>query len=235
MTRNLFGCPRWWIAVIEEKIQAEAVAEERRRIAREFHDSLEQDLSGLALRIDSAAAGTSDPEARRLMERQREIIARLRDETRQYVWDLRDPARLRGGLADRVAALLAELRDEHGTPIAFEAEAALPALDPEAIHHLLQMLREAVNNAARHAHAGRIAIALRATEGGVVATVTDDGVGFEPADDGPTAGHFGLHGLRERARRIGADVALDSRSGAGTSVTIRVPARPVEKRPAARG
>ena len=223
------------LAVIEEKIQAEAVAEERRRIAREFHDSLEQDLSGLALRIDSAAAGTADPEARRLMERQREIIARLRDETRQYVWDLRDPARLRGGLTDRVEALVAELRDVHGTPIMLEATAPLPPLDPEAIHHLLQMLREAVNNAARHAHAGRITVALRAAGGGVVATVTDDGVGFESADEHPAAGHFGLRGLTERARRIGAEVSLDSRSGAGTTVTIRVPARPGEKRPDSRG
>lgn len=212
------------LAVIEEKIHAEAVAEERRRIAREFHDSLEQDLSGLALRIDSAAGSTADPEARRVMERQREIIARLRDETRQYVWDLRDPARLRGSLADRVESLLGELRDVHATPIALEPTGPLPALPPETIHHLLQMLREAVSNAARHSQARRISVKLREESGGMVASVTDDGIGFDAVAGSPPAGHFGLRGLTERARRIGASAAIESRPGAGTTVTIRLPA-----------
>jgi signal transduction histidine kinase len=211
------------LAVIEQKIQAEAVAEERRRIAREFHDSLEQDLSGLALRIDSAAGSMADPEARGLMERQREIVARLRDETRQYVWDLRDPTRLRGSLADRVEALLGELRDTHATPIAVEGTAPLPALPPETIHHLLQMLREAVSNAVRHARAERIIVKLCEERGALVASVTDDGIGFESDCDGP-AGHFGLRGLTERALRIGATVSVESRPGAGTNVTIRLPA-----------
>lgn len=211
------------MGVIEEKIQAEAVAEERRRIAREFHDSLEQDLSGLALRLDSASGSVADAEARRVMERQREIVARLRDETREYVWNLRDPARLRGSLADRVASLLGELRELHAAPISLEATGPLPALPPETIHHLLQMLREAVSNAARHAQASRIDVTLRGEDGGVVASVGDDGIGFEPAGGGP-AGHFGLRGLAERARRIGATVAVESKPGAGTTVTIRVPA-----------
>jgi len=215
------------LAVIEEKIQAEAVAEERRRIAREFHDSLEQDLSGLALRLDSAAGSMADPEARHMMERQREIIARLRDETKQYVWNLRDPARLQGGLADRVQALLGELRDVHATPISFEPSGPLPAVTPETAHHLLQMLREAVSNAARHAQADRISVDLHAEDGGVVARVTDDGIGFEPDGREPAAGHFGIRGLHERARRIGAVATIESRVNAGTTVTIRLP--PVEK------
>ena len=214
------------LAVIEEKIQVEAVAEERRRIAREFHDSLEQDLSGLALRIDSAAGSMADPEARRVMERQREIIARLRDETRQYVWDLRDPSRLQGSLAGRVEALLGELRDVHGAPILLETTGSLPALPPESIHHFLQMLRESVSNAARHAQAGRIMVALREDKGVVIASVADDGIGFDAATGSPAAGHFGLRGLSERARRIGATVAVESRPGAGTTVTIRLPAPP---------
>ena len=209
--------------MIEQKIQAEAVAEERRRIAREFHDSLEQDLAGLALRLDSAAGSMTDPEARRVMERHREIVARLRDETRHYIWDLRDPARLQGSLADRVQALLGELRDVHAAPIAFEAGGSLPSLPPETIHHLLQMLREAVSNAARHARAGRIGVSLREEDGGLFASVADNGIGFDPAGGGP-AGHFGLRGLVERARRIRATATVESRPGAGTTVIIRIPA-----------
>jgi signal transduction histidine kinase len=212
------------LAMIEQKIQAEAVAEERRRIAREFHDSLEQDLAGLALRIDSAAGSVADPDARRTMERQREILARLQDETRQYVWDLREPARLQGGIADRATVMLAELRDLTDATIELTVSGPLPPLPAETTHHLLRMLREAINNAAHHAAATRITVGLTANDQGIVATVSDDGSGFDPrAADQPLAGHFGLSGLTERATRIGGRVTIDSRPGHGTAVTIRVP------------
>jgi signal transduction histidine kinase len=214
------------LALIEEKIQSEAIAEERRRIAREFHDSLEQDLAGLALRIDSAAGSTADTEVRSMMERQRQILARLQDETRQYVWDLREPARLRGSLADRAEVMLADLRELTSTPIELSSTGPLPEFPPETTHHLLRILRESVNNAAHHAHAGRITVTLGAEAGSFTATVTDDGDGFDMANDGGPAGHFGLRGLAERARRIGADVAVQSRPDAGTTVTMRLPVPP---------
>jgi signal transduction histidine kinase len=212
------------LAVIERQIQSEAVAEERQRIAREFHDSLEQDLAGLALRIDSAAGSVADPAARRTMERQREILARLQEETRQYVWDLREPARLQGGLADRAHVMVAELRDLIDTPLELNLSGSLPALPTETSHHLLQMLREAINNAAHHAAPTKITVGLAADERGLVATVADDGAGFETTDDAPhPAGHFGLRGLTERAARIGGRVTIASRPDHGTTVTIHVP------------
>ena len=215
------------LAVIEEKIQSEAVAEERRRIAREFHDSLEQDLAGLALRIDSAAGNVADPEVRSVMERQREILARLQDETRQYVWDLREPARLQGSLADRTEVMLSDLRELTATPIELSTKGPLPELPPETIHHLLRMLREAVNNAAHHSGSTRIAVALEADRGSLVATVSDDGKGFDAASaDKAFSGHFGLRGLSERARRIDARVTVDSRPGDGTTVVIRLTVPP---------
>ena len=218
---------RGQLAVIEEKIQSEAVGEERRRIAREFHDSLEQDLAGLALRIDSAAGSVTDPEVRGVMERQREILARLQDETRQYVWDLREPARLQGCLADRAEVMLNDLRELTASPIEFSTKGPLPELLPETTHHLLRMLREAVNNAIHHADATRITVALEADRGRLVATISDDGKGFDAgsADKG-FSGHFGLRGLSERARRIDARVTVDSRPGGGTTVVIRLTVPP---------
>jgi signal transduction histidine kinase len=215
------------LAVIEEKIQSEAVAEERRRIAREFHDSLEQDLAGLALRIDSAAGSIADSDARGVMERQREILARLQDETRQYVWDLREPARLQGSLADRADVMLNDLRELTAASIELSSASPLPELPPETTHHLLRMLREAVNNAIHHADATRIAVALEADRGSLVATVTDDGKGFDAGSaDKAFPGHFGLRGLSERARRIDAEVTVDSRPGGGTTVAIRLTVPP---------
>ena len=219
------------LAVIEQKIQSEAVAEERRRIAREFHDSLEQDLAGLALRIDSAAGSIADSDARSVMERQREILARLQDETRQYVWDLREPAHLQGSLADRTEVILNDLRELTAASIELSCASPLPELPPETTHHLLRMLREAVNNAVHHADATRIAVALEADRGSLVATVTDDGKGFDAGSaDKASSGHFGLRGLSERARRIDAEVTVDSRPGDGTTVVIRLIAPPTTEK-----
>jgi len=218
---------RQQLGVIEQKIQSEAVAEERRRIAREFHDSLEQDLAGLALRIDSAAGSIRDSDARSVMERQREILARLQDETRQYVWDLREPARLQGSLDDRTEVMLSDLRELTAAPIELSTKGRLPEFPPETTHHLLRMLREAVNNAAHHSGATRIAVALEADRGSLVATVTDDGRGFDAGSaDKAFSGHFGIRGLSERARRIEAEVTVDSRPGGGTTVIIRLTVPP---------
>ena len=101
---------------------------------------------------------------------------------------------------------------------------SLPLLPPETTYQLLRMLREAVNNAAHHANATSITVGLAADGQGVVATVTDDGAGFEPAADGVApVGHFGLRGLTERAARIAADVQIASQPGQGTVVTIHLP------------
>jgi signal transduction histidine kinase len=218
------------LGMIEHKIHSEAVAEERLRIAREFHDSLEQDLAGLALRIDSAAGSIRDSDARSVMEQQREILARLQDETRQYVWDLRAPARLQGSLADRTDVMLNDLRELTTAPITLSTKGPLPELPPETTHHLLRMLREAVNNAAHHSGATRITVALEAGDGSLVATVTDDGRGFDAGSaDKAFSGHFGLRGLSERARRIDGRVTVDSRPGGGTTVVIRLTVPPTAK------
>jgi signal transduction histidine kinase len=146
------------------------------------------------------------------MERQREILARLQDETRQYVWDLREPARLQGSLADRADVMLNDLRELTAASIELSSASPLPELPPETTHHLLRMLREAVNNAIHHADATRIAVALEADRGSLVATVTDDGKGFDAGSaDKAFPGHFGLRGLSERARRIDAEVTVDRR------------------------
>jgi signal transduction histidine kinase len=89
------------------------------------------------------------------------------------------------------------------------------------------MLREAVNNAIHHADATRIAVALEADRGSLVATVTDDGKGFDAGSaDKASSGHFGLRGLSERARRIDARVTVDTRPGGGTTVVIRLTVPP---------
>jgi signal transduction histidine kinase len=84
-------------------------------------------------------------------------------------------------------------------------------------------VREAVNNAIRHGEPTRIDVRLMASAAGLDISVVDDGRGFDVAGRQAVVGHFGLRGMRERARRIGAAVEIESRLGEGTRVSVRVP------------
>jgi signal transduction histidine kinase len=91
-------------------------------------------------------------------------------------------------------------------------------------HHLLRMGQEAIANAVRHAQASRIEVRVRYDEREVVLEVKDDGRGFDPSEALATAaGHFGLLGLRERANKLQGRLRIESKSGAGTLISVTVP------------
>ena len=100
-------------------------------------------------------------------------------------------------------------------------------LDPTTRYELVCVLREALANVERHAAAGRVTVGLRDVDGGVELSVSDDGHGFAPPADPAglqSAGHFGVVGMGERARRVGGVLVLRSRPGQGTTVRVTVPA-----------
>jgi signal transduction histidine kinase len=124
---------------------------------------------------------------------------------------------------------VATLADEFGVSGASEIELDI-SVDPATAERLptghrvqlLQMAREAPSNAVRHAHAGRIVLAL-ASDGPVLElSVEDDGVGFD-AGVTPSSGHLGLANLRDRAAGLGDELVIDSQPGRGTRLRIRVP------------
>ena len=211
------------LALIETKLQAEAAADERHRIAREFHDTLEQDLAGITLQLDAAAQRAGDERSRRVLEEQRGLLARLRSETHDFLWDLRDPARHDGALLEALAAQAAYLGSLGTVPIRLAAAGELPRVSPHVQHHLLRIMREAVNNARTHADATAIDVRVAARPDGLCLTVADDGQGFDVAARDALEGHFGIRGMRERARRIAAAFTIESRPGRGTRVAVVVP------------
>jgi signal transduction histidine kinase len=220
------------LRVIEGKLQAEAVAEERRRIAREFHDTLDQGLAALALRIDVAAHGAADDRAREILQQQRQVLSRLQTESRDFLWDLRDPVHAEGSLPDSIQAQLRLLEPLAPLPLEFETD-GLPVVGgpylPAAMQHqLLRIVREAVHNAIKYAHAARIVVRLdtQPPDGGVGIVrigIRDDGVGFDVAARSAAEGHFGIRGMQERALRMGAELRIESRPDEGTLVLVTLP------------
>lgn len=212
------------LSLIESQLQTEAAVEERHRIAREFHDTLEQDLAGLALRMDAAAGRTQDPRSRSEFEQQRALFGTLRAETHDFLWDLRDPQRNDGSLQESLAAQVAYQRSLTSVPVMLHLDPDVPRRVPSLVqYHLLRIARQAVSNALEHADPSRIDLWLRGGDSGIVLEVVDDGSGFDAAAVDPLEGHFGMRGMRERCRRMGAVIAVDSRPGGGTKVRVQVP------------
>lgn len=222
------------LGVIEGKLQAEAVAEERRRIAREFHDSLNQGLAAAVLRLDAAAHRLADERSRGVLEQQRRLLSTLQSEAREYLWDLRDPVRPEATLAESLQADLARFDEAADASLTFEAGGAaadpgLPHLryEPMIQHQIVRIVREAVANSLTHAKAGRIGVRLdraAAAAGPGRIEISDDGCGFDVPARSTAEGHFGIRGMQERARRIGGRVEIESAPGAGTRVTLTLPA-----------
>lgn len=211
------------LAVIQRQIKAEAAMDERQRIAQEFHDTLEQDLAGVAMRLDVAAERAGDEASRATLESQRAMLDRLRSDTHDFVWDLRDAARQEGPLRDAVAEQVASLELPDGPRIECHASGGNPLVSPFVQHHLLRIVRESVANAVKHARASRVDVRVTAADGRAIVEISDDGRGFDIDARGSVPGHFGIRGMRERARRIGATIDIGHRAGGGTTVRVTAP------------
>lgn len=222
------------LAIIGESLKTEAVSKERDRMARELHDTLEQQLSGVALQLDGLddvmrrnvdAAASSLSLARRMLR-----YTRL--EARRSVWDLRSKMLEEHGLlgALREMAKTSGLGSS-GVVLTVEGVGEAVRLSTPAEFHLFRIAQEAVANAVKHAKAHALSVTVVFGADAVSLQVKDDGVGFDPgrldAGDGP---HFGLLGMRERAARIGAQLTIVSSPGAGCTITVLLPSPQLPRR-----
>jgi signal transduction histidine kinase len=223
------------LAALEGSLRAEAVAEERARIAGEFHDSLEQGLAALSLRLGMAAGRLPAGDARGVLEHQRQLLGWLQAETREFLWDLRDPVRPESDLGETLAAQIDNLRSLTTVPLGLALPPTVPRLPATTQHHVVRIVREAVHNAIRHGESGRIDVRVGLSETGgdpsLAVDIHDDGRGFDAQTARATRGHYGLRGMEERAARIGGMISIESRPKGsaggsphgGTVVRLRLP------------
>ncbi len=196
---------------------------ERRRIAQELHDEVGQSMTAVLLALKRASDEASEPLREELLQAQ-EITRGSLDEVRRLVRRLRPGVLDDLGLVSAVTSLTTEFSTHTGLLVARRFDPDLPVLDQETELVIYRVAQEGLTNAARHAEARRVEVALRAAGDAVVLEVADDGRGIGAAREGA-----GLRGMRERALLIGA--TLDVRSpdevsaaGTGTRIRLTVPA-----------
>ena len=198
---------------------------ERERIARELHDTLLQGVQGLILRFQAAADHLPHTHpARNAIEAALERAETALVEGRDRVRDLRAPDGRR--LETILQALIEQQPFAPGVDVAVNSLGAARALDPQIADETARIAGEALFNAARHAQASQVRVIVEYGSGGLRITVRDDGRGFD-AGAPPRAeleGHYGLVGMRERARKMGAQLTLESQPGAGACIVLTVPA-----------
>lgn len=196
------------------------ISRERNRMARELHDTLAHTLSALSVRLEAVSAyvEVDPPAARRMLDGALAATRSGLQETRRALKALRASPLDDLGALGALRQLAEEAAARAGLRLELELPARLPAL-PEAVEQCLyRVAQEATANAAQHAAARTLRVALRA-DGAICLRISDDGRGFAPEQAGAT-GHFGLAGMRERAQMAGADLTIASRPGEGTVVTL---------------
>lgn len=211
--------------MIHQKVEREAILEERARIARDIHDSLEQALAGTSLQLNALADSLHEvsPEPRRILKVARSMIKHAQDEARRTVRNLRLLNLEKSNLPAALSQFVVRMAAESQIKILVNVEGIYKTLPNQIEGHLLRVGQEAVTNAIKHAGAKNIVVTMKCGPERLELSVQDDGCGFNPDQAaGASAGHFGLLGMRERAEKMGGDFEVKSSLGRGTTIVVRM-------------
>jgi len=215
------------LRLAHDEISHLAKVAERERIARDLHDTLLQGMQGLIWRFQAASDRIPPGEpARQLLEQSLDRADKLLEESRDKVKDLRP---MSGAVADLAQALAAEgeqLTKLHSAQFRVSVQGAPRDLHPIVREEGFLIGREALANAFNHSAAANIEAEVTYGEHALQIRIRDDGRGISETvlDAGGRPGHFGLLGMRERAKQLGANIEVWSKPGAGTEIDVRVPA-----------
>jgi two-component system CheB/CheR fusion protein len=208
--------------------------DERRRIARDLHDHLGQQVAGVSLKLEALRDMTGVASAATaIVEEARGILARLDKELDFFTWELRPAALDDFGLVAALGTLVNEWSRTFGVAAEFHTtglDDIRLSFDVET--NMYRIAQEALNNVHKHADATRVGVLLERRGARVVLIIEDDGRGFENDETAP--GRFdsriGLRGIRERAVLAGGTAEVETAPGKGTTILVQVPTVTIERR-----
>ena len=210
-------------ALLANAARHTATVAERNRIAFEWHDTLLAGFSAIAWQLDDAKRRQREnPEsAQESIALARNMLQHYRTEARLVISDLLYEESEGEDFVGFIRKNASKLIGERDLGFAVSTQGNAVPLPPDVTRQLSRICEEGITNALRHANAANIKLTIDFGTKGVAFALTDDGCGFTPNKVGP--GHFGLHIMNQRARRLGGDLSVQSALGSGTTISIAVP------------
>ncbi|HEX6832601.1 MAG TPA: sensor histidine kinase, partial [Rudaea sp.] len=204
--------------------------DERRRLARDLHDGIGQNLTALVMLIDRTAdaLSRSPAEARTNLDKTRAVAVATLEETRALSRLLRPQILDDLGLEPALRWLTRTYTETHNIDVSLDIAIAAPILDGDQATLVFRVVQEALTNAVRHSGAERIEVILRPDGDLMLVQVRDDGRGCDLGDvyaKGSEGRSSGIGGMRDRVRLFGGDLQLESQPGGGFCATISFPMR----------
>jgi signal transduction histidine kinase len=208
-------------ARLYERSRELTVVEERNRLARELHDAVNQTLFSVSLTADAAAllVDTAPEKAKEQLGEVRELVRAAMAEMRSLIFELRPADVAADGLARTLQKHVDVLRRVYGTEIELDADGA--RADAATEREVFRIVQEALGNALKHSGAEHVRVRIRTAGERLVATVEDDGAGFDP-EGAQARRRLGLISMRERAEALGGTLEVRSTPGAGTTIAMEI-------------
>jgi signal transduction histidine kinase len=209
-------------ARLREEWETAVVREERRRLARDLHDSVTQTLYGLAVAADTANNRARQGQVERVASMLEQVASGAQQALREmrlllYELHLATPNEM--NLADALQLRLDAVERRSGLAAELSVDSTLH-LPKSLEREIYWIAMEALNNALKHARATQVMVRLHEADEGIDMEIVDDGIGIERA---PRQGGIGLHSMRERAQRIGGTLKITNGAAEGTRVELHVP------------
>ena len=201
----------------------ELAERDRELLAFELHDGFAQQLAGAKMQFESAARlqETNPQQARQAFDKGLQLLREGIQEARRLVSGLHPPVLEAFGVVPAIEHLVLEHQSPDGPQIEFAAEARFERLARPLENALFRIVQESLTNAQKHSRSAKIRVELSDDGQKVYLAVRDWGVGFD--SEKVVEGHFGLRGIRERARLFHGRATIESAPGQGTTIRVELP------------
>lgn len=208
-----------------------AQEDERRRIARELHDSTSQGLTTLKVGLRMVETCCNDPQVHNQIQDLSQVTSQILDDVHQLAIQLRPSVLDDLGLEAALERLVQDWQKRYHIPVDITVHLGLLRLPETLETTLYRITQEALTNIARHSGAASVSVLLeRRLSGEIILVIEDDGIGFDHQDPSHQA-HLGLLGMRERAELLGGSLTVESTPGSGTSLFVQISLPEVEAIP----
>jgi two-component system, NarL family, sensor histidine kinase YdfH len=213
------------LALAYEKVEELTLVNERQRMARDLHDTLSQGLAGVVMQLEAVNANLKNNNvvrAQEIVQKSMEHARKTLADSRLVIDDLRLHAEAEINLSNAILKEIAQFRNISSTSIKYDIRIE-SQISSKTSKHILYIVREALNNIAKHSEAKNAAVEIIETDNQININIKDDGTGFDVKLLDQMFGHYGILGMTERVKSISGTIKIKSKRKLGTNINIIIP------------